>query len=351
MKKQVVALFLGMLLVGNFQGVCNAEETFRIGFAEKDLSNEFQNALTEGVKAECQARGWECTVLVADSSVENQMQAVETFIADGYDLILMNTVDSEAGTSIAELAQDAGIPMIEIDANINDPAAVVTTVYSPNYGNGVVVGEFIATDFGEDEEITAAVICGNKGSKGGQDRTEGEITGIIKGRTGVSEEEAYEAGKEMYQELVDKGQAYNEEANFRIVSQGWGDWTEEGGLAAMEDILAANDNINCLLGENDSMLIGALQAIESAGRTDEIRIYAAADAMKAALELISDPDSIYKATGLNAPAKVAAKAFEVADQILVEGADWESFGEEVLTEPICVTIDNVDEYYDPDALF
>lgn len=326
------------------------DKTFKVGFAQKNLANEFQNALAAGIEDAGKARGWDVTVLSAEDDIEKELANVETFIANECDLIFMNVVDNEAGVAAANTAMEAGIPVIEIDSIVTDPSAVITIVYSPNYGNGRVTGLYMASDFAEDEEIICAVMCGNKGNRGGQDRSEGQITGLLEGRLGCSEEEAHELAIALYDEMNSKGSARNEEAKVTLAAQGWGNWTDGEGLAAMEDILSAHSDINAVIGENDSMLIGALQAIQDAGLEDQISIYAAADAMKEALELIKE-GGCYKCTGLNSPAGVAEKAAQIADEILLNGADWESFDDFTETDPVCVDASNVDEYYDPAALF
>ncbi len=68
----------------------------------------------------------------------------------------------------------------------------------------------------------------------------------------------------------------------------------------MEDILVAHPQINVLLSENDSMALGAIGAVEEAGKREDILIVAAADGQKEALELIKRRE--YGATGSNNPA-------------------------------------------------
>lgn len=325
-------------------------KTIKIGFAQKTLENEYQKALAKGLVEAGKAKGWEVTVLNAKNSIENEQKNMETFISQGYDMIFINVVDTEAATMSIDAASEAGIPVIGIDSHVSKDAKVVTNVASPSFGNGRVVGLYAATQYGKDELISTALLSGNKGNPGGKDRRVGLFSGILEGRTGCTEEEAKKLAEEFEKELTNRGKAYNEEAKFEVVAQGWGAWTINGGLPAMEDILVANSSINCVIGENDSMLIGAKQAIEDAGKIDQVKIFAAADAMKGALELIKE-DSAYKATGLNNPKLVAARGIDVATEILIDGTDPSSFEKIVYTDAACITIENVEEYYDPDVAF
>lgn len=55
----------------------------------------------------------------------------------------------------------------------------------------------------------------------------------------------------------------------------------------MEDILVAHPDVNVLLAENDAMALGAMRAINEAGKTDAITIVAI-DGQKEAYKLIQD---------------------------------------------------------------
>ncbi len=145
------------------------------------------------------------------------------------------------------------------------------------------------------------------------------------------------------QELTNSGKAENTEANFVVAGQGWGSWTEEDGLAAAEDLITANPDLNCVLGENDQMLFGAMTALENAGISN-VDLVAAADGAKRAYDLIREGK--YFATGENSPYKVAEKGIQVAKEILVDGKDMYSYDDVTLTEAFAVTAENVDEHYD-----
>lgn len=345
-----ISMLAGCSSSNSKDAASKSAKTIKIGFVQKTLENEFQKALADGLVKAGEAKGWKVTVLDAKNSIENEQKNLETFVSQKYDLIFINVVDTKAATEGINAAVEAGIPVIGIDSHVDEAAKVVTGVSAPDLGNGRVVGLYAATQYPKEKMISAAVISGNKGNPGGLDRRMGEFAGILEGRLGCTKEEALKLAKDFEQELTDKGKASNKEAKFEVVAQGWGKWTVDGGLPAMEDILVANPNINCLLGENDSMLIGAKQALEDAKKTDQVQIFAAADAMKGALELIKQ-DTAYKATGLNNPKLVAEKGIDVAAKILIDGVDIKSFEKVVNTEPACVTKDNVDKYYDPKAIF
>ncbi len=102
-----------------------------------------------------------------------------------------------------------------------------------------------------------------------------------------------------------------------------------------------------ILGENDSMVLGAMKALEASGKTD-VLVLAAADGQKEALALIKEGQ--YGATGLNDPDLVARTAVDIGLQAL-SGELGADFPKLVLTEPAVITEENVDQFYREDAVF
>jgi ribose transport system substrate-binding protein len=94
------------------------------------------------------------------------------------------------------------------------------------------------------------------------------------------------------------------------------------------------------------MALGALEAIKEAGREDDILVLAAADGQKEALKLIKE--GRYGATGMNNPVLIAETAIEVGLEVLRGKTDFPKVS---YTPAVCITRDNVDRYYDPDAIF
>ncbi|WP_395015343.1 hypothetical protein [Robinsoniella peoriensis] len=90
------------------------------------------------------------------------------------------------------------------------------------------------------------------------ERRLGLFCGIIESRAGYCEEEAWKAAQEFEDDLMKNGKASNEKARFTLRGQGWGAGTREEGLTAAEDLITANKDLNCMLGENDQMLFGGM---------------------------------------------------------------------------------------------
>lgn len=326
-------------------------ETISVGFALKTQSEPYFAKLSDTVKARCEDLGWDYSVLVADDDSTKEAENMEAFITQGVDVIFLDSVDPDACIPSIDAAAEAGIPVINLDSDVNG-GNYVTTVYSNNDENGRLVGNYYASWLKEkgrdDEEIISILISGKKGNVAGVERREGLMAGIIQGRTGCTDEEAYAAAAEMDQELTDNGTAEYADANFKIVGQGWGNWIAEDSLQVAEDFITANPDVTLMMGENDQMMFGAIMALENTGMTG-VDIIAAADGAQDAYDLIMEQDTSdnpYLATGLNSPVLVGQEGMAIAEDIILNGASWDSYEKITETEAAAVTIENVDQYYD-----
>ncbi|WP_316569168.1 substrate-binding domain-containing protein [Neobacillus sp. YIM B06451] len=342
----ILVLAMAMLVVAGCSSSDSAsgksDNEFKVGFAIKTQDSPYFVSLVNAVKEYGKAEGWKVTVLDANGDTAKEAENMETLIAQGMDLIFLDSVEPDAAVPSINKAADAEIPVINLDSGVGEGAKDVTTVYSDNKQNGRLVGLAYAEKMG-DEEIKAIILSGAKGNVAGDERRTGLFAGIIEGRTGVSEEEAWKQADALDDELGKKGKATHEAAKFTLAGQGWGAWTAEKGLTAAEDLITANQDLTTVLGENDQMLFGAMTALSNAG-IEGVDIVAAADGAKEAYDLIKEGK--YFATGENSPTKVAQLGVQIAKEILVDGKDPWGYPDISLTEPAAVTQENVDEYYE-----
>lgn len=324
------------------------EESFSIGFALRTANGSYYAAIGDIVNKKCEELGWECTVLDANDDTTKELENMETLVASDVDLIFLDCVDPSAATASQQVAFDAEIPVINLDSGVDDMSMQVTTVYSDNEQNGFQVGKFYAGTLKEDDEISAVLLSGNTGSIAGTQRRDGMFAGIIMQRTGCTEEEAWKAAEEMEASIVSSGKAVNEKAKFEITGQGWGNWTIDEGLVAAEDLITANPDVNLVMAENDPMLIGAMTALDNAGITygDEgtVKLISAADGSKEGYDYVKEGKIL--AIGENSPVKIGERGMEIAQDILVNGTDPESYEDITMTEAVAVTKENVEEHYD-----
>ncbi|MBY2912344.1 substrate-binding domain-containing protein [Rhizobium leguminosarum] len=322
MKKTVMTFALGaaaslLAMTGAQAADC------KIGISMKTLDAPYFAAQEVSAKKHAEELGCEVISVDGQNDLNKQVADVEDMVAQGIGALIINPRDSKGLVPAINAATAAGVKVFVIDSTIDPQANFVTLVQSSNSQNGLLVGQWLA-DATKGKELKIALISGDKGNEVGQERRLGVLAGLTEGQ------------------LRNEGRAH-----FTVVGQGWGGWTNEGGLKAMEDLLTANPDVNVVLGENDSMVLGAQKALEQASNGD-VMFLAAADGQKEALQAIKDGK--YGATGLNDPALVAATAVDLAKKAL-DGSLPADISKITYTTPTAITKDNVDTYLKKDAVF
>ncbi|RVG80411.1 ABC transporter substrate-binding protein [Sinorhizobium meliloti] len=298
-------------------------EECKVGLTMPSLNAPYFAAQVAAVEKAAKDQGCEITTADSQNDFSKQINDVEDMIAKGIDILILNPRDQEALVPAADAATKAGVKVVVMDSTLNPKANVVTQVRSSNEENGRLVGDWIAKKM-KGTPIKMLLLSGNQGNPGGLDRRMGVIKGIVEGQ------------------LVNEGAV-----NLQILGQGWGDWATDGGLKAAEDLFQAHPDANLVVGENDSMVLGAVQAAKAAG-LDGILFAAAADGQREALEMVKE--GTYGATGLNDPDLVGRTAFDIAYKAF-KGELPADFPKLHLTPADVISADNVDKYYNPQSVF
>jgi ribose transport system substrate-binding protein len=298
-------------------------EDLVIGVSMYTLGAPYFVAQLNSIKRYGEELGFDVISADAGDDMTKQLSDVEDLLARGIDLLILNPKDPIGLVPATKAATAAGVPVVIIDSSIDMTADFISIVQSNNMANGELVGEWLGEAMAG-EPLRIALISGSKGNPVGKERRQGVFRGLTEYMLRTK----------------------NAVTGFEIVAQGWGNWAHEGGLHAMEDILVAHPDINVLLTENDSMALGALRAIQEAGKEGQILVVAAADGQKEALELIKTGE--YGATGLNNPALVARTGVDVGIRYLQGETNIPKI---TYTPPAVITRENVDQFYDPNADF
>ncbi|MFE0755965.1 substrate-binding domain-containing protein [Inquilinus sp. NPDC058860] len=307
------------LLIGSAQAA-----DCMIGISMKTLNAPYFAAQEAAAKDQAAKAGCQVATADAQNDMGKQIGDVEDMVSKGVNLLIINAADPQGLVPAINAAAAAGVKVVAIDSTVDPKAKYITLIQSSNDQNGFQVGQWLAQSTAG-KELKIALLSGEKGNVVGQERRLGVFRGLVEGQ------------------LVNGGKV-----GFAVVGQGWGGWTHEGGLKAMEDLLVAHPDINVVLGENDSMVLGARKALEAAGKLNDVLLVAAADGQKEALQLIQEGQ--YGATGLNDPALIARTAVDVGMKAL-DGSLPADFPKTDLTTPDAITKDNVAKYYRPDAVF
>lgn len=316
----VAALSVGGLAVGSASA---KDKQIVIGYSSKTLDAPYFAAQAEAAKDAAAKMGCKFISTDAQNSMTKQISDIEDMLSQKIDVLLLNPKDAKGLVQVTKEATAAKVPVIIVDSTIDPSADYVTTVQANNTANGLLVGEWAVNNFGN-KDLKIGLLSGEQGNPVGQERRLGVMQGLV-------EAQLRKFGK----------------ASVTVVGQGWGGWTQAGGLKATEDLLTAHPEINVILGENDSMVLGALRALDDAKRKD-VTVFAAADGQKEALKLIQEGK--YGATGRNDPDEIGRKAVEIGVQA-AQGKLPPNFPKVSPTEPAVITKDNISKYLRPNAVF
>ena len=322
MKKTLAGSAVAVALMASTMSFAQAADC-KIGVAMYTLSAPYFAAQQAAAIDEGKKLG--CTVTTSDgqNDMGKQIADVEDMVSKGVNLLILNPRDPEGLVAAANAATAAGVKVVVMDSSINTKANVITQVRSSNDQNGFLVGQWLAKKM-QGKPVKIILLSGSQGNEVGRDRRLGVFRGLVEGQ------------------LVNDGKV-----SFEVLGQGWGAWATEDGLKAAEDLLQAHPDANVILGENDSMVLGGIKALQAAGKTDVLAL-AAADGQKEALALIKEGK--YGATGLNDPDLVARTAVGIGVKAL-QGTLPADFPKLELTTPAVITQENVDKYYRADAVF
>ncbi len=295
----------------------------KVGIAMYTLGAPYFAAQVAAAEDQAKKAGCEVTSADGQNDMAKEIADVEDMVAKGVNLLILNPRDPEGLVPAADAATKAGVKVVIMDSSISTKANVITQVRSSNDQNGFLVGQWLQKKM-QGKPMKIILLSGDKGNEVGRDRRLGVFKGLVEAQ------------------LTNEGKV-----SFEVVGHGWGGWSDEGGLKAMEDLLTAHPDANVVLGENDSMVLGAIKALAAAGKKDVLAL-AAADGQKEALALIKT--GAYGATGLNDPDLVARTAVDIGLKAL-NGTLPADFPKLNLTTPAVITQENVDKFYRADAVF
>lgn len=312
MKKWFGMMMVGLLVVA--LAACNGNEgsssetsadpdAYKVGLAMNTLNNPFFVDLKEGAEETAKKEGINLVISDSQGDPGKQMSEVENLLQQDLDLLILNPVDSDAAAQAVKLANDKDVPVITVDRQATG-GEVISHIGFDALKSGKIAATYLDEALGGSGKVVE--IQGILGTNVGRDRSQG-FNDYMDGVDGI--------------EIIAK-----QSANF-----------DRGeALTVMEDILQANKDIDAVYAANDEMAMGALSAIDAAGRLDEIKLIGT-DAIDSALDAIRE--GRMSATIAEPPYFLGRDSVKTAIKVL----DGESVEEMILLENTLVTEENVDE--------
>jgi ABC-type sugar transport system substrate-binding protein len=230
-----------------------------IGFAQVGSESGWRSANTDSIKASAAKYGVDLQFTSAEGDQAKQISSIKTFITQGVDLIAFSPVVETGWDAVLEEAKAAGIPVVLTDRSVDsDPSLYKTFIGSDFIKEGEKAGTWAKGEFADASEVNMVVLEGTTGSAPANDRAEGWANIL------------------------------GSDPKFKTLASQTGDFTRDGGKKVMEGFLAAYPDIDLVYAHNDDMGLGAIEAIEAAGKVPgkDIKIVTV-DAVKAGMEALS----------------------------------------------------------------
>ena len=236
------AAFAGSLATASFaQGLppLKPKATYKVGFAQTESNNPWRLAQTASMQAEAKRLGWQLVYTDAAGSAAKQVADVNSMIAQGVDVIFLSPREEKPLIPAVMAAKKAGIPLFLIDRGVDAGLAKA----------GVDYVTFIGSDF---------LLEGKQAGEWLVKATSGKAIILeLEGSTGSSPANDRKKG-------FDDVMAQN--PGMKIVASQSGDFNRDKGRQVAESLLQAHPEATVIYAHNDEMAIGAISAIEAAGK-------------------------------------------------------------------------------------
>ena len=267
------------------------------------LSNPFFVDLSDGAKAEAEAKGYTLEISDAQDDSATQANQAQNAISKGVSAVIINPVDSDAAGPSVEALNGAKIPVIAVDRGVTT-GKLDSFVSSDNVLGGKLAAEQIAKAIGEKGDVI--VLQGVPGASATRDRGQGFEEGI---------------------------KAF---PNIKVVASQTANFDRAEGLDVASNLLQANPNVKAIFAHNDEMALGALKALaEKAGK--DVFVFGF-DGTNEGLQAVQDGTML--GTIAQQPKELGKIAVDQAIKFLESGKADANVPVEVKT----VTKENVAEY-------
>jgi ABC-type sugar transport system substrate-binding protein len=237
-----------------------------MGFSQVGAESGWRSANTTSVRDSAKADGIDLKFSDAQQKQENQIKAIRSYIQQKVDVIAFSPVVETGWDSVLQEAKRAKIPVILTDRSVDsDDDSLYAT--------------FLGSDFVEEGEKAGQWLVDNAADSDVDGN--GSINVVeLQGTTGAAP-------------AIDRKKGFAEktksDSTIKVVASQTGDFTRDGGKKVMESFLKSQKDIDVVYAHNDDMGLGAIEAIEAAGKVPgkDIKIITV-DAVKDGMTALSE---------------------------------------------------------------
>jgi D-allose transport system substrate-binding protein len=232
-----------------WSSAAGAQDQKVYGVLLKTLSNPFWGAMEQGVQDGAAAAGVEyyLQAVESDQAAEPQLNVCTTMLERQPDVMITAAINSTNLLPCLKQATDAGIPVVDLDANLDHEIAaeagvdIAFTIGSDNVAAGMQGAEYLVERLGADATGPVLVIEGLSGNITGQRRAQGFAEKLAELAPGLE-----------------------------IVASLPGDWDRAKAANITNDILTRHPDLVAIFAANDTMALGAVETAFAAGKGEDI---------------------------------------------------------------------------------
>lgn len=277
------------------------------GYSLFDYANPYFINVTKGMQEKCDENGIKLIINDAKSDVAAQVSALEGFIAQKVDMIIVSPLDVVALEPVVEAAIQANIPVVNLNQEIVGRSAHIgMSEYEFGFEGGKIAGQWIK------DNLTGPAKVAVLGYP--------DLASLVERADGL---------KEGMLSIAPDAVIVNEQKA----------GTPEQGMGVAETILQATPDVNVLICINDAGALGAYEAFAAAGKSEEKICIVGLDATDEALSKIKEGGMYVGTVDINGYG-TGILAVETAMKVLADGPIEEMV--EIDCNP--VTMENIDEY-------
>ncbi|MFZ3584027.1 D-ribose ABC transporter substrate-binding protein [Loktanella sp. DJP18] len=314
MKTTRRTLLAGIALSSMLAGSAWAQDNGLITIIVNDPANPYWFTEGEVAKKTAEEMGYTATVAAHTGDTNTESTLIDTAITNQSKAIILDPANADGSIGAVQKAVDAGIPVILVNAEINQDGLAKAQLVSNN-AQGAALG---AQQWVE--------MLGDTGNYV-------ELFGAPSDNNAATRSNGYKTVLSQYPDLVQVG---SEVAN----------WDRTQGYNKMQSLMQANPEIKGVISGNDEMALGAIAALKEAGKLDGVTV-GGFDGSPDAVDAVKAGEMAY--TVLQPVAIFAAEAVRQADNVIKTGETGVD-QEKQLFDNLLITEDNADKYSAPFTL-
>lgn len=241
-----------------------------VGICIYKFDDNFMTVYREALQKMLEDKGYSVTVQDGNNDQAKQNEQINTYISQGVDALIINPVMTSAASTIINTVKGADIPTVLInrepskeDMGLWDKLAYVgcDAAQSGTYQGELILETPNKGDINGDGKVSYLMIQGDPENIDAQLRTEFSVKALV------------DSGMDVEQLDMQRG-----------------DWDQiKGQEIAATALTQFGDNLEVIFANNDGMALGALQAVQAAGRTVGTDIYlVGVDALPDALDKVKE---------------------------------------------------------------